>query len=227
MRASHAASAVRKERCGRYAHSYCSSSSGVVSTTSPRKAVWMTRLVNLQDRQERLLWDLDRSHLLHALLSFFLLLEQLALARHVASIALGGDVLAQWADRLAGDHFGPDRSLDHDLEQLARDQLFQLLGDLLAPLVRLVAMDDHRERVHRLAVEQHVELDEVGRAVLEELVVERRIATRDGLQLVVEVEDDLGEREFPAELDARRVHVMHALVHAAPLLAQLHDAADI
>src|SRR5438876_6492502 len=44
------------------------SSSGVVSTTSPRKAVWMTRLVNLQDRQERLLWDLDRSHLLHALL---------------------------------------------------------------------------------------------------------------------------------------------------------------
>src|SRR5438132_1303304 len=153
------------------------SSSGVVSTTSPRKAVWMTRLVNLQDRQERLLWDLDRSHLLHALLSFFLLLEQLALARHVAPIALGGDVLAQ--------------------------------------LVRFVAMDDDRERVHRLAVEQHVELDEVGRAVLEELVVERRIATGDRLQLVVEVEDDLGEREFPAELDARRVHVMHALVHAA------------
>src|SRR5213592_2897097 len=226
------------------------SSSGVVSTTSPRKAVWMTsavptrwdrgsdvfagrsgwngtRLVNLQDRQERLLWDLDRSHLLHALLSFFLLLEQLALARHVAPIALGGDVLAQRADRLAGDDFGPDRGLDHDLEQLARDQFFQLLGDLLAPLVRFVAMDDDRERVHRLAVEQHVELDELGRAVLEELVVERCIATGDRLQLVVEVEDDLGEREFPAELDARRVHVMHALVHAAPLLAQLHDAADV
>src|SRR2546430_9458270 len=60
-------------------------------------------------------------------------------------------------------------------------------------------MDDDRERVHRVAVEQHVELDEVGRAVLEELVVERRIATGDRLQLVVEVEDDLGEREFPAE----------------------------
>src|SRR5216683_2599124 len=125
------------------------SSSGVVSTTSPRKAVWMTRLVNLQDRQERFLRDLDRSHLLHALLSFFLLLEQLALARHVAPIALGGDVLAQRTDRLAGDHLGPDRGLDHDLEQLARDQLFQLLGDLLAPLVRLVAMDDDRERVYR------------------------------------------------------------------------------
>src|SRR3989440_7487764 len=74
------------------------SSSGVVSTASPRKAVWMTRLVNPQDRQERLLWDLDRSHLLHALLSFFLLLGQLALARHVAPIALSRVVLRARGD---------------------------------------------------------------------------------------------------------------------------------
>src|SRR5205814_44723 len=204
MRASHAASAVRRERWGRYAHSYRSarreraslnspprprsrpflsygitrrtagcvsisgaaagvvttstgpwraasaSKRGVVSTTSPRKAVWMTsavptrwergsdafagrsgwngtRLVNLQDRQERLLRDLDRSYLLHPLLSFFLLLEQLALARDVAPVAFGGHVLAQRADGLAGDHFGADRGLDHHLEQLARDQLLQLL----------------------------------------------------------------------------------------------------
>src|SRR5258706_5961992 len=225
MRASQAASAVRRERCGRYAHSYRSarrarasrnkppkppsrpflsygitrrtagcvsssgaaagvvttstgpwraastSSSGVVSTTSPRKAVWMTRLVNLQDRQKCLLRDLDRSHLLHPLLSFFLLLEQLALARDVATVALGGHVLAQRADRLAGDHLGSDRGLDHDLEQLARDQLPQLLGDLLAPLVRLVAVDDDRERIHGFTVQHHVELDEIGRPVFEELVV--------------------------------------------------------
>src|SRR2546430_9873089 len=230
MRASHAANAVRRERCGRYAHSYCSaggararlsrprtprsrpflsygitrrtagcvsisgaaagvvttstgpwraasaSSSGVGRTTPPKKAVWMTRLANLQDRQESLLRDLDGSHLLHPLLSFFLLLEQLALASDVAAVALGGHVLAQRADRLAGDHFGADRGLDHDLEQLARDQLLQLLGDLLAPLVRLVAVDDDRERIHGFTVQQHVELDELGRAVREELVVERRVA---------------------------------------------------
>src|SRR3989440_13045521 len=69
------------------------SSSGVVSTTSPRKAVWMTRLVNLQHRQERFLRDLDRAHLLHALLSLFLLLEQLALARYVPAVALVRAVL--------------------------------------------------------------------------------------------------------------------------------------
>src|SRR5919197_1330579 len=188
------------------------SSSGVVSTTSPRNAVWMTSavptewddgdvcgatsgwngmsLVNLQDRQERFLRDLDRAHLLHPLLSFFLLLEQLALAGHVAAVALGRDVLAQRADRLAGDHFGADGGLDHDLEQLPRDQLAQLLGHLLAPLVRLVPVDDDGKRVHRVAVEQHVELDEVRRPVLQELVIEGGVATRDRLQLVVEIEDD-------------------------------------
>src|SRR6266699_5290919 len=167
MRASHAASAVRKERCGRYAHSYCSvrralaslnnppsprsrpflsygitrrtagcvsisgaaagvvttstgpwraastSSSGVVSTTSPRKAVWMTRLVNLEDREKVFLRNLHRPHLLHALLPLLLLLEQFALPSDVAAVALGCDVLAQRADRLARDHLRGDRGLDH------------------------------------------------------------------------------------------------------------------
>src|SRR6266704_1756974 len=112
------------------------SSSGVVSTTSPRKAVWMTRLVNLQDRQERLLWDLDRSHLLHALLSFFLLLEQLALARHVASIALGGDDLAPHTCEVSV------RSDDADVEEAQVNRLRIAAGvgqrqlDLLAARLR-------------------------------------------------------------------------------------------
>src|SRR6266567_9426954 len=101
------------------------SSSGVVSTTSPRNAVWMTRLVNLQHRQEGLLRNLDRAHLLHPLLSFFLFLQQLALAGDVAAVALGGHVLPQRADRFACDDFGADRRLDHHLEQLPRNQLLQ------------------------------------------------------------------------------------------------------
>src|SRR5438309_1273377 len=142
------------------------SSSGVVSTTSPKKAVWMTRLVNLQDRQKRFLRDLHRAHLLHALLSLFLLLEQLALARHVAAVALRRDVLAQRADRLPCDHLRADRGLDHDLEQLPRDQLAQLLGDLLAPLVRLVPVDDHGKRVHGRSEERRVGKERRWRRVL-------------------------------------------------------------
>src|SRR5437899_2883148 len=187
----------------------------------------MTRLVNLQDREEGFLRDLDRAHLLHAPFSFLLLREELALPGNVAAVAFGGHVLAQRANRFARDHLGTDRGLDHDLEQLARDQLLKLLGDLPPPFVRLVAVNDDRKRVHRLAVQEHVQLHEVGRPVFEELVIERRVAAGDGLQLVVEVEDDLPQRELPAELDAGWVYEVHPPVHAAPLLAELHDRADV
>src|SRR5215510_783587 len=204
-------------------------SSGVVSTTSPKNAVLITSvgLVNLQHRQERLLRDLDGSHLLHALLSFLLLLEQLALAGDVAAVALGEHVLAQWANRLPRDHLGSDRGLDDHLEQLARNHLLQFLGDLAAPLVRLVGVDDHAEGVDRLAVQKDIEFDELARAVAQELVVERCIAAADRLQLVVEVENDFGERELEGELDARGVDVVHPLVHAAPFLPQLHHPTDV
>ena len=72
-----------------------------------------------EDRQERLLRDLDAPDLLHALLALFLLLEELALAADVAAVALGGDVLAQGLDRLAGDDLAADRRLDGDLVLLA------------------------------------------------------------------------------------------------------------
>src|SRR5262249_43561440 len=64
-----------------------------------------------QHREKRLLWDLDFAHFLHPALALFLLLEELLLARDVAAIALGGDVLAQRLDRDAGDDLGADRRL--------------------------------------------------------------------------------------------------------------------
>src|SRR5207247_3278167 len=65
----------------------------------------------LEHREKRLLGDLDAAHLLHALLAFLLLLEQLALARDVAAIALGGDVLAHRLHRLARDDAAADGGL--------------------------------------------------------------------------------------------------------------------
>ena len=52
------------------------------------------RSVHLKNREKRLLRNLDRPHLLHSLFSFLLLLEQLALSRDVAAVALGENVLA-------------------------------------------------------------------------------------------------------------------------------------
>src|SRR5262249_1588951 len=87
-------------------------------------------LVRLQDGQERLLRDLDLADLLHALLARRLLGPQLALARDVAAVALGGHVLLDRGDRLAGDDAAADGRLDGDLEQVAVDLAAQLLHQL-------------------------------------------------------------------------------------------------
>jgi hypothetical protein len=55
---------------------------------------------------------------------------------------------------------------------------------------------DHAERVERLAVEQHVELDQIVGAVTGDLVVHRSVAAAHALQLVVEVEDHFRERHL-------------------------------
>jgi hypothetical protein len=55
---------------------------------------------------------------------------------------------------------------------------------------------DDRERVDAVAVDQEVDLDDVRGAVLLELVVHRGVAARDALELVEEVEDDLGQRQL-------------------------------
>ena len=62
-------------------------------------------------------------------------------------------------------------------------------------------MHDKRQRVHLIARKQDVELDELGGTVLVELVVERGIALGATLELVEEVQDELGERHIEAHLD--------------------------
>src|SRR6201988_513900 len=66
-------------------------------------------LADPQHREEGLLRDLDRAELLHALLARLLLLEQLALARHVAPITFREHVLAQRLHRSARDHLAAER----------------------------------------------------------------------------------------------------------------------
>src|SRR4029079_902280 len=84
------------------------------------------------------------------LLAGLLLVEQLAFARDVAAIALGGHVLAHGADRLACDHLAADRRLDRDLEQVSRDQILELLDHGSPARLGPPAIDDDRQRIERL-----------------------------------------------------------------------------
>src|SRR5438874_13405510 len=102
---------------------------------------------------EGLLGNLDAPDLLHALLALLLPFEQLALARDFTAVALGDDVLALRLHRLACDDPAADRGLDRNVEQLARNELAELLRHPPAVVVGLVAVDDRRERVDRDVVE--------------------------------------------------------------------------
>ena len=88
-------------------------------------------------------------------------------------------------------------------------------------------MHDGRERVDGVAVQEDVDLDELRRLVVGELVVERCIAARRRFQAVKIVEDDFVERDVVDDHDAVRVEVVHALVLAALVLRNLHDCADV
>src|SRR3954468_7680419 len=79
-------------------------------------------LVEAEGGDEGFLGDFDAADLLHALLAFLLALEQFALARDVAAVALGEHVLALRLHRLACDDPPADCRLNRHVEQLARNQ---------------------------------------------------------------------------------------------------------
>ena len=80
-------------------------------------------LLHFQRGDEGLLRNLDAAELAHLLLAFLLLLQELALAGHVAAVAFRGHVLAEGAHRFARDDLAADRRLNRHLEHVRRDQL--------------------------------------------------------------------------------------------------------
>ncbi len=103
----------------------------------------------------------------------------------------------------AGDDLAADGGLDRDDEKVRRDQILQLLAHGAATHFGPCAMHQHRERIHRLGIDQHRELDEVALAIFPDLVVEAGIAAADALEAVVEIEHHLVERQVVDELGAR------------------------
>src|SRR5205823_14955276 len=147
---------------------------GAVDRRGRRAWAWdRSRFAQAEHGHERFLRDLDVADALHTLLTLALLLEQLALARDVAAVALGQHVLAHGADRLTRDDAAADGRLHRHLEQLARDELFELLDEGLAQRVGLLAVGNQREGVDGLAIDEDVQLDQVAGAVPGHLIVER------------------------------------------------------
>src|SRR5262249_7531715 len=151
-------------------------------------------LPNLEQSKKRFLRDFHPSHLLHPLLAFLLLLEELALARDVATVAFRGDVLAQRLDAFARDDLRSDTGLNRNLKHLAGNKLAHLFTQRAASFVGLVTMHDYRKSVDHLTVNPDVQFNQRPRAEVQKLIVEGRVAAADGFQAVIEVEHDLGQR---------------------------------
>ncbi len=83
------------------------------------------------------------------------------------------------------------------------------------------------ERVHDLAVEHDVQLDQLALLVALQLVVEAGITAGARFQRIEKVVDDLVKRQLIMDIDAVRVDVFHILKYAAPLLAKVHNIAHI
>src|SRR5262249_17956352 len=98
--------------------------------------------LDLQRCQKRFLRNLHLAQLFHALLAFLLPAQQLALARDVAAIAFGHDVLAKGPYDLACDDAATNGGLDDDLEHLPRNEVFEAVAQLTPPIIGLVAVDD-------------------------------------------------------------------------------------
>jgi hypothetical protein len=146
---------------------------------------------------EGFLRDLDLAELAHPLLALFLLVEQLALAADVAAVAFGGHVLAQRAMVSRAITLPPMAAwigilnIWRGIRSFSRSHMCAA-----AAFSARAAVDDHRERVDRLVVDQDLTSSR-GRP---------RVAVRSGsrswhspsadrLQAVVEVEHHLVQRQ--------------------------------
>src|SRR5277367_1187006 len=77
---------------------------------------------DFQNRQESLLGDVHAADALHAFFAFFLFFEEFAFTGNVTAVAFGDNVLADWANRFAGDDAAADGGLYGDFEHLSRNE---------------------------------------------------------------------------------------------------------
>ena len=90
----------------------------------------------------------------------------------------------------------------------------------------MAAVHDDRQRIDLVAVDQRVHAHERAGLEAHEVVVQRGVAAADRLELVEEVQHHLGHRQLVADLHLAG-QVLDAQLHAALVLAQLDDRADV
>src|SRR5664279_3334235 len=182
---------------------------------------------NPENRQKGLLRDVHAAYPLHALLAFLLLFQQFALAADIAAITLGNNVLTQGSNCLARDHLGPYSCLDRHLKHLPRNQLPHLGNQRSPSIIGKVAMHDDGKSIYGIARNQNVELHHRRLPAPGDVIIQRSVATGNGLQPVVEVEYDLVQWQLVIQHYPRRADVFEAFLFAALVFHQPQNTSDV
>ena len=107
------------------------------------------------------------------------------------------------------------------------DDGLELRNEGKATRVRVGSVDDGRKGVDDIAVQKNVHLAKLALSIFEELVIQRGIAFRGRFETIEEIVNDLAQGQFVNKDISRIVENLHVLEDPAPVLAELHDGADV
>ncbi len=156
-----------------------------------------------------------------------MLFEEFPFTGDVSTITLGGYVFTHGGERLAGNYLGTDGRLNGDHELLTGQELAELLTHAPAYVLRFGAVNEGGEGINVFAVELDVHPYQICILVVFRLVIEAGVAPADGLEAVVKVEYDFGQRQLEVKLYALRAEVGLLGQHSPLLDAEVHDRADV
>src|SRR5450830_1809249 len=105
----------------------------------------------------------------------------------VTAIALGQNVLAQRLDVFSRNDGGANGCLNGHIEHLPGNQLAHLGSHRTTTELAVGAMDNNGQRIDSLTVDQHVDLDHIGRPVFLELIVHRGVTAGGRFETIKKV----------------------------------------
>lgn len=189
--------------------------------------IYSHNLSTSQHLHKRIVRDPNVRHRSHLLLTIRLLLQQFHPSRYIATVQLGRHILPVRLQRFARQHFAADYRLNGNLNHLARYQILQSQHQIASVRRHLRDVHNATQLVHRVAIQQHAQLHDVGRVVAQRFVIETGITGTERFQAIVKVENDLAERQEIRQHYAIVVDVGRRTLDAAAIDAQADDAAEV
>ena len=132
----------------------------------------------------------------HAFFTFFLLIKEFSFPGGIAAIAFGRHVFAHGRNGFARNDLAANGRLNRNFKEVARDKLFEAFAHLASAAFRIIAVNQHRERINGIAIDEDRHFHKVAFAQAYGLIIKTCIAFRDRFQPVIKIKHNFIERQF-------------------------------